>query len=245
MPSKLTIGVAIVALISHILIAIALATNWWLVFRPASEILRPANSTIANGTREHPLNPLRNDSGLGDIEIRYRASHLGVWVACFRELDFGRKTSCGLIDGKCDANICWVRNGTQRTCARNHVAALSGKCLAFQFVRAFAVIGTFCSVIGTVFLFVALCALPWYFESAGASCTVTAALFLLVTFAIFLGSVVRAGKVSPVAFPGWSYALCIAAWVIALIAGVAGCWLTKGGPDDKVSTEFEESEPDQ
>lgn len=245
MASKLTVFVALLALVSHVLVAVALATNWWLTFRPASAVVLPAGAAAANGSREHPLNPLRNDSGLGDIELRYRAAHLGVWVACFRELDFGEKTACGFIDAKCDANVCWVRNGKERTCARNRVAALGGKCLAFQVVRAFAVVGTFCSVIGTVFLFVALCALEWEFERSGAVCTISAGMFLMVTFAVFLGAVVNAGGVRPVAFPSWSYALCVAAWVIALVAGAVACAATAGPRDDKASTEFEESEGEE
>lgn len=71
----LTATSAFLALVAHVLIAATIATNYWLVYKP-----------IPDATSRVPLNPLYNDTGLSDRSVRYRADHVGIWVACYKEL---------------------------------------------------------------------------------------------------------------------------------------------------------------
>ena len=210
----LTIGSAFLCLIAHVLIATSIATNYWLRFR-----------TVSGGTMV-PLNPILNDTGITDRQVRYRGRNLGIWVACYT-LEQDNKVSCGFIDRNCNAKICWIReheNDSSRnklSCKRQSVTVLSGKCTAFQAVRGLAVAATFFSILATTFLFVSLCVMAGLFSAWGGAFAIIAAVSGLISFAVFLGAVVNAQKLAPnVAWASWSYILMIAGWVIVLIAAV-------------------------
>lgn len=73
--NMLTATGAFLMLAAHVLIAVSIATNYWLSYTAVPEATTPVR-----------LNPLYNDTGLSDRSVRYRAHHLGIWVACYEEL---------------------------------------------------------------------------------------------------------------------------------------------------------------
>lgn len=219
----LTASGALLGLVAHVLVAAAVATSYWLVFRDAvtgSNVVQPA------------LNPQLNDTGFREIVVRYNASHLGIWTACFRELDYGGSVSCGFIDAGCRANICWVRNGTAKSCTKHKVAALVPRCAAFQATRALSVAGLFFSILGTTLLFVSLCAMARLFAASGAACALLATVCLVIAFALFFGLIVNMDGMHFVARRGYSISLLITAWVVAFAAGLAACLGALGAHKD-------------
>lgn len=219
----LSFTAALLALVAHVLVAVSMATNFWLVFRTGNSV--PFNVV------QPKLNPLLNNTEL-DIEVSYRATHLGVWTACFEENNYGGKISCGLIDGGCSARVCWRRNITRKSCKRHKVAALTterSQCAAFQATRALAVLGVFFSILATTLLFVSLCVMARLFAAIGAVCALASAAILLIAFAVFQALIINATFMNTVAHRGFSFVLLIAAWVIAVFAGLIGCLGAFGG----------------
>lgn len=246
-----TAAAGLLALASTVLVAVALATNWWLIFVDKRDTRVTPSGDVLNA---HPKNPVREDPGLTDL-VRYRADHIGVWVACFNDTSFAQ-VSCGLIDGGCRANICWknvetsdaganvTAAATQRTCMKKKVAPLAGKCAAFQAVRALSVIGAFLSIAGSVFLLATLCAFKKAFGGSGSACTLLGALAMMIAFAVFLGAVFNAGGLSTVAKLGWSYKLLIAAWVIGILSAILASAGTAAGDSGKKGGDTSSSSSD-
>ncbi len=122
--------------------------------------------------------------------------------------------------------MCWKRtneDGTgaknELTCKRNPVAALTGRCAAFQATRGIAVIATFTSILAVVLLFVALCVMSRLFAAAGGIVALFTAILGMITFAVYLGGVVNAQSLtSKVGKPGYSYILLVTSWVVEFVA---------------------------
>lgn len=218
----LTFVGAFLALVAHVLIAVSIATNFWMIFVPQDatvDRLVPA------------LNPLLNDTGLSDRIVRYRASRLGIWVSCYTELDFGNEVSCGFIDNGCRSSVCWVKENTsdrskdEKSCKSHTVHALADKCTSFQAVRGLAVVGTFFSILGTTLLFVSLCCdMTRLLSAVGSISIFISGISLLIAFAVFLAGIVNAQNIpKDVAYTGWSFALLIASWVIGIVAASTAC----------------------
>jgi len=240
----LTFVGAFLALVAHVLVAVSIATNFWLVFADQENINNNTN-TNTNVKVVDPLlpalNPRLNDTGLSDRIVRYRGARFGIWVSCYTELDFGEELSCGFIDHTCHTNICWVKENVgdkslnEKSCKSHPVSALTvnGKCTSFQAVRGLAVVGTFFSILGTTLLFVSLCCdMSRLLSAVGSISTFVSAISLLVAFAVFLASIVNAQSIpADVANTGWSFALLIASWVIGIVAASTACVGAFAGSD--------------
>lgn len=74
MVNILTTGGALLSFVSLILIAVAMATNFWIVMNPRGRNASPNQS-----------NPVIINSNLTDLTVRYDVEHLGLWVACYKE----------------------------------------------------------------------------------------------------------------------------------------------------------------
>lgn len=208
MVNALTITAGIVSFVSLVLVAIAMATNSWVLF----ETPRAASSV--------DVNPLVTNAELAGLRLVYDLDYFGLWVGCHREQTFD-KVSCGFLSSSCTSSICWTRNARDKTCKREKVEAISN-CTAFRVVRAFTIIGTISLIIGAAILLVSMCVtsrdLVWW----GTGFTFMAGLGLLIAFAVFYNYVFVSSGMKQVANIGYSLVMLIVSWPLAIVGALIG-----------------------
>lgn len=228
MAKVVTIAAAFLGIVSLILVAIAMATNYWVRM-----------DDRVPGADPSPLNPLLVNSELTNLVVNYDLDYFGLWVGCYKERDFGSEVSCGYIGSSCYAEICWIRNGADTTCLDRRATPVQN-CSAYQATRAMTIIGTLFLIFGASLLLVSICVSSRSLSTSGAVCTFVAGFFLMIAFAVFYKNVFKDGPLDPLGRIGWSFKLLIAAWPIAILASLLGCLSSLGKAREQ--EDFDQSE---
>lgn len=214
-----TVSAALLSFVSLVLIAIAMATNFWVRFDEVR--------------KETPLNPIEENTQFSGLTVRYDLDYFGLWVGCHLAKTNENKRSCGYIGSSCYSNICWIRNDVDTECKDARVVSLSN-CSALQATRAMIIIGTLFLILGSSVLVVSVCITSQQLTRFGALSTIIASLFLMIAFAVFYEENFR--PLDEIAGIAWSFILLIVGWPIAFLAGIIGLLANVGEPkndDDK------------
>lgn len=221
-PSVATLVAAFLSFASLVLVAISMATNYWVRFDDrASEV--------------SSLNPIETNSQLTGLTLEYDLHYFGLWVGCHLERNFDKK-SCGYIGSSCYSNICWVRNKEDEVCKDARVKPVNN-CSAYQATRAMAIIGTIFLIAGASILVVSIFVTSRNLLSLGALCTFIGGFFLMIAFAVFYDNIFR--RLDDIASIGWSFILLIVAWPLAMLAGLSGIISTMLSPKQEAEQEYD------
>lgn len=217
------VAAAVVSFASLVLVAIAMATNSWIIFT----FPRPTTSDARS------INPLVTNTDMAGLRLTYDLDYFGLWVGCHREQTYN-KISCGFIGFTCRSNICWTRNQRDKTCKEAPIGALTN-CSAFRTVRAFTIIGTISLIIGAAILLVSMCVTSRNLVWSGTGLTAMATLCLMIAFAVFYVNVFSSSGVAEQSSIGWSFIMLIVSWPLAAVGtllGVLGALSTPSKPYD-------------
>jgi len=165
-----------------------------------------------------PSNPITTVSG---TTVSYFIKNFGLWVGCIvnAEVEIGSQpASCSTITWNCNLSNCFRnRNTGQLLCLSIPIFPAKLACGSFNATRILAVIGG----VVTMFGFVALCAafirISRRFLGAISMCI--GSFLLMIPFAVFYADV-YVGTGNNYSDYGYSLALFIAAWVLALFSGI-------------------------
>lgn len=213
MVNLINIFAALISFAALTLLAVAMATNWWVSF----DFPRPT----AASSPASKLNPSVINSQLDGLIIQYDLDYFGLWVGCHRELTFN-KISCAFITTPCRSNVCWTRNDKDRTCQESVVSPLSSKCTAYRATRALTVLGTVALVVGAAIFLVSTCITSKMLVWTGTAFTALATILVMCSFAVFYGTVFRGQSLNGFASLGWSFIMLIISWPLAGLAAVIG-----------------------
>lgn len=207
---------SLLAFISLILVAISLATSFWV--------------RISSPRIRSDLNPTRINDELGTPVVQYDIEHFGLWVACYKDKKYN-ETSCGYVGNQCYADICWIKTmattndndeDNERTCANERVKTIDN-CAAYQAVRVLAILGTIFLIVGASLLMVSSCFSSRGLIGSGALLTFLASLLLMIGFAVWIAELYKQPGLDDIGKLGWSFILFIVAWPLALIASLLAC----------------------
>lgn len=214
------ITAAFLSFLSLTLVAISMATNYWIRF------------TYPRTSPEAPLkNPFVTNTELTNLRLEYDVDYFGLWVGCHREQSFN-KISCGFIGTSCYSTICWTRNRKEKTCQDSRIIPLAN-CSAYRATRALMILGTLFLIIGAAIFLVSTCVTSQNLTSCGTLITALAGLFLLIAFVVFYVVVFTQSGLNEIANIAWSFVLLIVAWPIAILSvliGVIAACSTKSKP---------------
>lgn len=228
MARLLTLLAATLSFASLVLVAISMATNFWVRFDDrASDV-------------DNPLNPLVTNDKFTGLTVQYDLDRFGLWVGCHLAQSVPQPTlSCGYIGASCFSNICWERNKEDIQCLDARVQPIDN-CSAYQATRAMTIIGTLFLIMGASILVVSVCITSRELNTAGAVCTLIGGLFLMIGFAVFFDAVFN--PLNEIASIAWSFVLLIIAWPLAILAGLLGITTSFTGAKQPDDQDFEESE---
>lgn len=197
---------AVLSFASLVLLAIAMATNYWVRFDDTDTDVIQA------------LNPITTNSEFDGLILRYRLEYFGLWIGCHNEIE-KRKISCGYIGASCYSNVCWIRNGRDddRACEDARVKPVTS-CASYQATRAMVIIGTLFLIAGSAITVVCVFVGASNLISTGALATFLGGLFVMIGFAVFYDNIFR--PIDDIASIGWSFILLIVSWPLAVLAAI-------------------------
>lgn len=181
----------VLSFLALILLAVGMATDHWVDFLEGKS--SPMNKFVTNNN----LVKLNTRSGLSALNqvssdrttnIEYNLKHYGLWIGCYQERS-NMTTSCAYIGSKCYTDVCWIRQSVdnrQETCKDSKVGPLPN-CTAYQFVRAFIIMGIILMVAGTSTQLVSLMTFNRALAAVAGVVVFAAGILVLLGFSIFYG----------------------------------------------------------
>lgn len=222
-----------VSLASLLCAVTCLATSHWIDFARSHPILNPI---VTNDK----LQKLRQTSDSTTV-ISYPVSHYGLWVGCFRVTE--GPMSCAFIGGRCNANVCWIRESLvskATTCMKSRVSPLSS-CIAFQAVRVLLCMGVLLAIVASSLILVSFCTRSRTLSAVGGLTSFAAGVLLMICFSVFYSEEFVKNRVAMIASIGYSLMLLILAWVGSLLAGLFSCCAASAGARSKEISEYSAS----
>jgi len=202
--SRILIAVVmLISLVAWVLCTVGLATSHWIDFTSPSSV-----------------NPAVNVPG---TNVNYFVRNYGPFAVCIQAVN-SPSTTCATIKWNCDFNLCALPSGSggsgSGVCLSQPVRPIGDNCEAFNATRIIVCIGGF-------FAMLAFIAYLAGFKRAsrvtlGAISSILAFVFIMIPFALFYAVLYKDTGASEVGSYGYSFALIIASFPIALVAGILG-----------------------
>lgn len=227
---------AVLSLASLILLAIGTSTNKWVILTESRSDLNPLVVNSKLGSLETRLGVTKST-----FKITYSATHFGLWIGCHKE--HKSAVSCAYIGSKCFSNVCWVRqalHSRRKTCLDSRFVPVSN-CVAFQFVRAFIVMGMILLLFGVCTQCVSLITVKRSLAMLAGLVVFAAGLCVMIGFAIFYSEGWLKSGLAAIGHRGYSFTLIIISWPLALVGGITSCFAASMGLRHKEVSDYSAS----
>lgn len=181
----------ILSFVALIILAVGMATDHWVDFtdkKSSSLNTYIVNNNLQQASARSGLSSLNQVANDLTTNIQYNMKHYGLWIGCYQER-FNGTTSCAYIGSKCYTDVCWIRKtpgDVKETCKDTKVGPLPN-CTAYQFVRAFVVMGIILMVAGTSTQLVSLMTYNRSLAAVAGVVVFAAGILVLLGFSVFYG----------------------------------------------------------
>lgn len=224
------------SLISLILLAIAIATNKWVVLDQTDSKLNPRQTNSKLGTVETRIGITSSTS-----EIQYSFSNFGLWIGCVKE--HKGAVTCSYIGTSCSSDICWIRKttvSTTKTCQETRVEPIRS-CGIYQFIRGMTAIGLILMVFGVAIQLVSIFTMNRRLAMLAGLVLFPAGIIVMTSFAVFHSQIWVKSGLENIAHIGYSFKLLTASWPLSLISALISCCAASMGLRHKEVSDYSAS----
>lgn len=223
----------ILSFVALLLLAVGTATDHWINLTGTKGI----NGPIVN-TELVDSNALALDV---TTRITYHTKHYGLWIGCYLE-QANQVKSCAYVNTQCKTYVCWIREEKNRvgTCMQNRVMPLTN-CTAYQFVRAFVVIGVILMVLGTSTQLVSLMTFNRTLAAIAGLVVFLAGFCVMIGFSIFYNEEYATNGAREIGGVGYSLILIAFAWPAMMLSGVLSCCSASIGIRTRMKSDYSAS----